>query len=220
MRLKKLFLAASAALLLITSQQALADDDDDDQSYVSSRSSSPFWDMHQLVHAQREYWVAVMYLYDLQRAWDIAKAQGGDAKAAEKAFRKFERGIFKRIEKAYKRSRPGRIIWLPVPGWNPWMPPGWLPEPGQGGGQGGGQPWAECYGDPGPCLQCENGLIVPDDNDSPNMFCYQCSGGVAVPANGSPCNDYDPCTTNDVCSQGRCGGTPVNTVSPNNPQCR
>lgn len=210
MRLKKLFLAASAALLLITSQQALANDHDE-------RSSLAFWEKHQLVHAEREYWRAVMYLYDLQRAWDIAKASGDKKarKAAEKAFRNFERGLFKRLEKAYKGSKPGKIIWIPVPGWNPWMPPGWVPGvPGQPGG------WAECSGDPGPCLKCENGLIVADDDDSPNMSCYQCSGGVAVPANGSPCNDYNPCTTNDVCKQGKCKGTRIDWPSPWNPQCR
>ncbi len=77
----------------------------------------------------------------------------------------------------------------------------------------------ECTSDPGPCLKCINGFIVPDDGENPRKRCYQCVGGQAVPANGHPCNDYNPCTTNDRCNQGRCKGTKISYTSPNNPIC-
>jgi hypothetical protein len=211
MRLKNLFLVVCAAFLLITSQQVLADDDDDDDdrsSSFSSSSSSPFWEQQQLIYILNEYWRSAMHLYELQQAMDDAKKKG-DHRAlrdARKAFRGFE-NIFKQIAKAYKGSKRGNIIWVPVPGWNPWSPYGWG-RPGQGG---------ECTRDPGPCLKCEDGYIVADDSDNPKKRCYQCSGGVAVQANGQPCNDYNPWTVNDVCQQGRCKGYPGPNPSPSLP---
>ncbi|CAK8722365.1 hypothetical protein GCAAIG_12025 [Candidatus Electronema halotolerans] len=195
MRLKNFFIAASAAFLLITVQQAAA-----------QQGQPPM--EQQLLHAEREYWRAAMYLADLQREMDDAKKSGDWSayKEARKLRKAFEKGAFKQLEKAYKEAQKGNYIWIPVPGWNPWgNNPG---QPGQGG---------VCDRDPGPCLKCENGFIVPDDGDNPKKRCYQCSGGVAVQANGYPCNDYNPSTQNDVCRNGKCKGTPFTPVSPSLP---
>ena len=197
MRLSNLFFAVCAALLLLVmSQQARA------------QQGEPSME-EQLLHAEREYWRAAMYLADLQQAMDDAKKSGDWSayKSARKSRNNFRNGLFKQLEKAYKALKGGKIIWVPVPGWNPWSPYG-------RGGNGG-----QCDRDPGPCLKCENGYIIADDSDNPKKKCYRCQGGVAVPANGYPCNDYNPCTTNDVCNQGTCKGTPINPVSPCSNQC-
>lgn len=76
--------------------------------------------------------------------------------------------------------------------------------------------------DPGMCLRCLNGQVVPDNSEDPGM-CLSCSGGVAVADNseypgaclrcqqgqavydnGITCNDGDDCTKGDKCSNGVC----------------
>jgi hypothetical protein len=52
--------------------------------------------------------------------------------------------------------------------------------------------------DPGPCQKCENGAVVS--------------------ASG-PCDDFDPCTENDYCTDGGCAGTPIENPSPDSPEC-
>ena len=79
---------------------------------------------------------------------------------------------------------------------------------------GGPVSGTECTSDPGPCLKCINGFVVPDNGENPHKRCYQCVAGAPVPANGYPCNDYNPNTTNDRCNQGVCSGTPITPVSP------
>ena len=142
------------------------------------------WIEQYLIQAQRECERAGMYLAELMQKENNAKM-----KRDRRAYRSvhdlrslFEKGIYKRVCKNYL----GGI-----------MPP---PLFGHGG---------ECTSDPGPCLKCENGYIIPDDGDNPKKRCYRCQDGKAVQDNGHPCNDYNPWTENDVCQQGSCKGTRI-----------
>lgn len=63
--------------------------------------------------------------------------------------------------------------------------------------------------------------------NSPPSQCHnssgQCSGGSCsynYKANGSPCNDNNPCTLSDICNgNGTCTGTPMSCTTPPNYQC-
>jgi hypothetical protein len=87
---------------------------------------------------------------------------------------------------------------------------------------GGGWGIIACQEDPGPCLRCLNGHVVPDNFEDPGM-CKKCSGGKAVPDNsdypgrcyrceqgnvvynnGVSCDDGDTCTHGSKCSNGTC----------------
>ncbi len=64
-----------------------------------------------------------------------------------------------------------------------------------------------CISAPGTCRKCsDDGIILADDSYNLGKLCYSCQGGLVRPDNGSPCNDYDPCTHNDSCSSGLCKG--------------
>ena len=122
--------------------------------------------------------------------------------------------------------------WLPGASWNYWVPnttttgptttvyyvinygPGtfttWTP--------GGPVYGTQCTSDVSPCLKCVNGFLVPDNGANPGKRCYRCVAGGGVPADGHPCNDYNPNTTNDRCNQGVCKGTQIIPPSPSAPQ--
>lgn len=92
--------------------------------------------------------------------------------------------------------------------------------------------------DPGPCLRCLNGRVVPDNQEDPGV-CLQCRGGRVVPDNseypgaclkckkgqivsnkGASCNDGNKCTQNDKCnSSGKCQGKCNCYASPSDPAC-
>ena len=56
-----------------------------------------------------------------------------------------------------------------------------------------------------------NGSI--DENAAESMGlgpCVECVNGQIVTTSGNPCDDFNACTTGDVCNQGTCVGTPIN----------
>ena len=60
---------------------------------------------------------------------------------------------------------------------------------------------------------CDGNIDDSNENLSP---CEECSNGVIVGNTGNSCNDGDACTTDDVCNNGNCIGTPI-ACSDNNP---
>ena len=74
--------------------------------------------------------------------------------------------------------------------------------------------------------RCEEGLCVgvPRVCETPPGQCYAtvgaCTDGECLyePREGA-CDDGDPCTLDDRCSAGRCGGTPITCQAPPPPTC-
>jgi len=77
----------------------------------------------------------------------------------------------------------------------------------------------------GPCQNCQSDGSIeqisgsPCDDNNPCTTNDVCINGVCTgtPLNGTPCDDGDPCTENDRCIQGNCGGDPV--TSQEDPNC-
>ncbi len=75
-----------------------------------------------------------------------------------------------------------------------------------------------CTEAPGGCLAWSPPTACPAGMACTNGAC----GGSAAPPpvacsmDGSACNDYDACTTNDMCENGYCSGTPLCTTAPAN----
>lgn len=70
--------------------------------------------------------------------------------------------------------------------------------------------WADCDGDPS--NGCETSLTTIENCGSCDNVCppgWTCDGNQCQPpVDGTPCDDGDPCTVNDVYINGQCVGTP------------
>lgn len=66
---------------------------------------------------------------------------------------------------------------------------------------------------PGESKVCDDGDLCTDDRCDPE------SGECTTTYNQAPCDDGLGCTTEDVCGQGSCGGTPVVCDDPPDPVC-
>lgn len=75
-------------------------------------------------------------------------------------------------------------------------------------------PWA-CKTNPGSVVWCQD----PDPDDCQERTCNPATGtcGDATSTNGAPCDDGDPCTLDEVCTGGACGGG--GPVCPANSSC-
>ncbi|CAK8721345.1 hypothetical protein GCAAIG_10960 [Candidatus Electronema halotolerans] len=73
--------------------------------------------------------------------------------------------------------------------------------------------------DPGMCKKCQNGAVVNDNSEDPGI-CKKCQGGSAVTDYSESCNDFDPCTEGDHCTDDGCAGTPIENPSPSSPECQ
>ncbi|MGX9726923.1 MAG: hypothetical protein ACTFAK_06275 [Candidatus Electronema sp. VV] len=50
-------------------------------------------------------------------------------------------------------------------------------------------------------------------------ICKKCQGGSVVTDYSGTCDDFDPCTAGDHCSDSGCVGTPIENPTPSSPEC-
>ena len=166
----------------------------------------------QLLHAQREATRAALYLADLQRLYDAAKARGdkNEYRRLKNEIKRVQK-IAKALKKDYKKALELVNIGIQFDS---------LCATGQNPGmcrkcENGRVVIDDSY-KPGSCMKCENGQAVYDN--SYLSSCKRCLNGKVVALNGRTCKPSTECMEY-TCEQGRCKGELIPRPSPDNGQC-
>ncbi|MGR0480630.1 MAG: hypothetical protein ACTFAL_04295 [Candidatus Electronema sp. V4] len=200
MRLSVLLSAAALSFLFLLPQQGSS------QQLVGAPPAS-----EQLLQAQREAERAALYLTDLQRLYDAAKARGdkNEYKRLKKELKRMQQvanALKKDYEKVLQLVNLGiQLDYLCATNQNP----------GMCRKCENGRVVVDNSQSPGNCMKCENGQAVYDN--SYLSSCKRCLNGKVVAMNGKTCKPSTECMEY-TCEQGRCVGSLIPRPSENK-QC-